>query len=83
MIKTKIGTIVSDKMMETAIVLIETMAEHPVYHKKYRVSKRFKAHNPANKFKMGDRVVISETKPMSKEKSWQITGLAGKAEGGK
>lgn len=83
MIKTKVGTIVSDKMTETAVVSIERMIEHPMYRKKYRVTKRFKAHNPENKYKTGDIVIISETKPMSKEKSWQITGLAGKTEGGK
>ena len=83
MIKTKVGTIVSDKMTETAIVSIERMVEHKMYRKKYRVTKRFKAHNPENKYKTGDIVIISETKPMSKEKSWQITGLAGKSEGGK
>ena len=83
MIKTKVGTIVSDKMTETAIVLVERMEQHRLYGKKYRVSKRFKAHNPKNQYKMGDQVVITETKPISKEKSWQITGLADKAEGGK
>ncbi len=83
MIKTKVGTIVSDKMTNTAVVLIERMVQHPIYLKKYRVTKRFKAHNPENKYKMGDRVIIAETKPISKEKSWQITGLAGNVEGGK
>lgn len=83
MIKTKVGTIISDKMTETAVVSIERMIEHPMYRKKYRVTKRFKAHNPENKYKMGDVVIISETKPISKGKSWQITGLAGKSEGGK
>ena len=83
MIKTKVGTIVSNKMTETAVVSIERMVEHKMYRKKYRVTKRLKAHNPENKYKTGDIVIISETKPISKEKSWQITGLAGKSEGGK
>lgn len=83
MTKTKIGTIVSDKMINTAVILISRMEQHPLYKKKYRVSKRIKAHNPDNKFKTGDIVVIRETKPISKEKSWEIVGLSDSSKGGK
>lgn len=83
MTKTKIGTIVSDKMTGTAIVLISRMVAHPMYRKKFRVTKRFKVNNPENKFKTGDKVIIRETKPMSKEKSWEIISLAEHTEGEK
>ncbi len=83
MAKTKIGTIVSDKMEKTAIVAVHTMKQHPLYHKKFRVTKRFKVGNPDNKYKAGEAVVITETKPMSKEKSWIITARTESKEGGK
>ncbi|MDO8513333.1 MAG: 30S ribosomal protein S17 [bacterium] len=83
MSKTKIGTIVSDKMQETAIVNITRMAQHPLYQKKYRVSKRFKAHNPKNQYKTGDLVTISEVKPISKDKTWEIVGFANLPKGEK
>lgn len=76
MIKTKVGTIVSDKMIGTAVVLITRMEQHPLYGKKYRVSKRFKVNNPENKYKTGQVVTIKETRRISKDKSWEIVGLA-------
>lgn len=72
MSKIKIGTIVSDKMNQTAVVHVSRMVEHPLYHKRYRLSKRFKAHNPENQYKEGDKVVIEETRPLSKDKNWKI-----------
>lgn len=66
------GTIVSDKMQKTAVVEVLRLKKHPKYKKYYKVSKRFKAHNPENQYHTGDQVWIEETKPMSKDKRWII-----------
>ncbi|HOQ15410.1 MAG TPA: 30S ribosomal protein S17 [Candidatus Paceibacterota bacterium] len=66
------GVIVSDKMNKTAVVEVEELKLHPKYRKYYRVSKKFKAHNPDNRFKEGEKVLIEETRPLSKEKRWSI-----------
>ncbi len=67
-----IGTIVSDKMTKTAVVLVERLQRHPKYHKQYRVRRKFKAHNPDNQFHTGDLVEIAETRPLSREKRFRI-----------
>lgn len=68
------GTIVSDKMNKTRIVEIVRLKKHPRYKKYFKVSRRFKAHDELNEYKAGDKVIIEETKPMSKEKRWRIVG---------
>lgn len=68
------GTIVSDKMQKTAVVKILRLKKHPKYKKYYKVSKKFKVHNPENQYHTGDNVWIQETRPMSKDKRWIITG---------
>ncbi|MBP8617816.1 MAG: 30S ribosomal protein S17 [Parcubacteria group bacterium ADurb.Bin305] len=70
------GVVVSDKMMETAVIKVERLKLHPKYKKYYRVSKKFKAHNKGNQFHTGDEVIIEETRPLSKEKRWKIKCLA-------
>jgi small subunit ribosomal protein S17 len=70
--KTLTGIIVSDKMQKTAVVEVLRLKKHPKYKKYYKVSRNFKAHNPENQFHTGDKVVIKETKPMSKDKRWII-----------
>ena len=69
------GQIVSDKMEKTAVVAVSLKRSHRKYHKYYTVTNRFKAHNPDNQYKEGQEVVIEETRPMSKDKRWQIVGL--------
>ena len=66
------GVIVSDKMDKTVVVRTDIRKRHPKYHKSYTVSKRFKAHNPDNTYKAGDMVIIEQTRPMSKEKSFIV-----------
>ena len=66
------GVVVSDKMDKTVVVLIKRLKEHPKYKKRYWVSKRFKAHDEKNEYKVGDKVIIEETKPLSKEKRWRV-----------
>ena len=71
--KGKIGIVVSDKMDKTVVVKIDRLKMHPIYRKKYKVSKKYKAHDAENKFKIGDKVKIIEVKPISKEKKWIAT----------
>lgn len=66
------GTIVSDKMDKTVVVEILRLKKHAKYKKYFKVTKKFKAHNPENQYHTGDKVVIGETKPMSKEKRWIV-----------
>ena len=66
------GVVASDKMQKTAVVEVLRLKKHPIYKKYYKVSKRFKAHNPENQYHTGDKVLIKEARPMSKEKRWVI-----------
>lgn len=66
------GVVVSDKMQKTAIVAVTRLKIHPKIKKYYKITKRFKAHNENNQYKIGQKVTIQETKPMSKDKRWLI-----------
>lgn len=69
------GLVVSDKMAKTRIVEVHRLKKHPRYHKYFRVTRRYKVHDENNQYKAGDSVLIRETRPLSKEKRWQIIGL--------
>lgn len=66
------GAVVSDKMDKTIVVLVERLKQHPRYKKRYKVHKKYKAHDPENKYKVGDKVVIQESRPISKDKRWTV-----------
>ena len=66
------GYVVSDKMQKTVVVEVTRMKIHPKYKKSYKASTRFKAHSPENAFHVGDKVMIQEGRPMSKEKRWTV-----------
>ena len=70
--KTREGVVVSDKMNKTRVVVIERVFRHPQYERVITRSKRLKAHDEQNASKVGDRVLIEETRPLSKEKRWRI-----------
>ncbi len=70
--KTLQGVIVSDKMQKTVIVEVGRLVSHPKYHKRFKITKRYKAHDQGGDFKAGDRVIIEETKPISKDKKWKV-----------
>lgn len=70
------GVVVSTKMQQTAVVRVDRMKAHPIYGKRYRVSKKFHAHNENNQFAEGETVVMEETRPMSKTKRWRIVAKA-------
>ena len=77
--KTRIGLVVSDKMMKTVVVSIERRVEHPVYGKMVRRTKKLKAHDEENAAKTGDTVRIMETRPLSKDKRWRVVEIIERA----
>lgn len=70
------GLIVSDKMAKTRIIEVHRMKKHPKYLKYYRATTRCKAHDEKNEYHAGDKVVIEETRPLSKDKRWIIIARA-------
>lgn len=66
------GTVVSDKNDKTVVVLVERRFTHPLFKKTVRRTKRYKAHDETNQFKVGDKVAIEETRPISKNKNWAV-----------
>ena len=66
------GVVVSDKMSKTRVISIERLKLHAKYRKYEKVSTRFKAHDENNEYKVGDHVVIEETRPISRDKRWVI-----------
>ncbi len=66
------GVVVSDKMYKTVIVSVSRFIKHPLYGKFYKISKKYKAHDEENKYKIGDNVVIAETRPISRDKHFKV-----------
>lgn len=66
------GKIVSDKMDKTVVVQVERIKQHPKYLRRIRVHKKYKAHDAENAFQTGDKVVIEEARPLSKDKKWIV-----------
>ncbi len=66
------GVVVSDKMEKTIVVRVDRVKAHPKYKKRYIVSKNYKVHDEKNKFKIGDKVVFAECRPLSKDKRWRV-----------
>ena len=66
------GIVVSDKMQKTVVVEVESIKEHPKYKRRFKVHKKFKAHDEKGEFHIGDKVVIEESKPISKDKNWIV-----------
>jgi len=70
--KSLAGTVVSDKMEKTALILVERLTKHQIYGKYIRRRSKYMAHDPQNKCQIGDEVRIVESRPMSKRKRWQV-----------
>ncbi|MBI1971437.1 MAG: 30S ribosomal protein S17 [Candidatus Wildermuthbacteria bacterium] len=66
------GRVVSDAMQKTVVVEVERWKEHPKYRRRFKVSKKYKAHDEKGEYHVGDAVVIEETRPLSKEKRWVV-----------
>ncbi len=73
--KKLVGFVVSDKMDKTVVVRVETLKRHRLYHKVVKHAKRYKAHDENNVCRVGDRVLIVESRPLSKEKSWVVAQI--------
>jgi len=77
--KTRVGVVVSDKMDKTRVVSVERRVQHPRYKKYINRRRKFKAHDEANESHMGDKVLIVETRPLSRDKRWRIRKILEKA----
>ncbi len=69
------GTVVANKMVKTVVVRVDRLKKHPKYHKYFRVSRKFKAHDEKNEYRVGDMAEIQETRPLSRDKRWVVTKL--------
>ena len=77
--KTRVGTVVSDKMDKTVGVAIADRVRHPLYKKIMKRTVKFKAHDEQNACNVGDKVQIMETRPLSKDKRWRVVSIIEKA----
>ena len=73
--KTKVGRVVSDRMDKTIVVSVERLARHPLYKRVIRLSTKFKAHDEANEARIGDTVLIEESRPLSATKRWRLVSV--------
>ena len=70
--KTMVGTVISDRMDKTIVVLVQRLVKHPLYQKFIRKRARYKVHDEKNECHPGDRVLLTETRPLSREKRWRV-----------
>ena len=77
--KTRVGFVTSDKMDKTIVVAVEESRRHALYGKSEKITKKFKAHDENNECRIGDRVEIMETRPLSKDKRWRLVRIVEKA----
>ena len=78
--KTLTGIVVSDKMEKSVVVSVERLVKHPVYQKYIRRKAKFMAHDEGNECRIGDRVLLTETRPLSKQKRFKVTKVLEKME---
>lgn len=77
--KMRIGTVVTDNMDKTVVVAVERIVAHPLYGRRMKRTARFMAHNEDNEAKVGDRVRLMETRPLSKRKRWRVVEILERA----
>jgi small subunit ribosomal protein S17 len=70
-----VGTVISDKMDKSVVVQIERMVKHPLYHKYLRKRSKFASHDEGNICRVGDKVLISESRPVSRTKRWRVSKI--------
>ena len=78
--KIRTGRVVSDKMDKTIVVAVETLVRHPLYQRTIRKTRKFKAHDEQNTCRIGDKVRIMETRPLSRDKRWRVVEVLERAE---
>ena len=79
MTRTLKGTVVSAKMDKTVVVAVNAVKEHPIYRKQYKVTTKFKAHDERNEARIGDKVRIVESRPLSATKRWRMVEIVARA----
>ena len=77
--KTRIGVVISDKMDKTVVIAIKTRVRHPLFGKTMNRTTKLKAHDENNECSVGDRVLVMETRPISREKHWRVVEIVEKA----
>lgn len=77
--KTKVAEVLSNKMEKTVVVVVNRKVKHPLYEKYFSKRNKFKAHDPKNECQVGDKVLIKECSPISREKRWVVTQILEKA----
>ena len=77
--RTKVGVVVSNKMQKTVVVAVENLVRHDMYQKYIKRTNKFLAHNENPEINVGDRVIIEETRPLSKRKRWNVKEIIAKA----
>ena len=77
--KTKVGRVVSDRMEKTIVVSVERLARHPLYKRVIRVTTKFSAHDELNQARVGDTVLIEESRPLSRTKRWRLVEVIARA----
>ena len=77
--KTRVGKVISDKMDKTIVVAVQDNVEHPLYGKIVKKTYKLKAHDENNECRVGDRVKVMETRPLSKDKRWRLVSIVEKA----
>jgi small subunit ribosomal protein S17 len=77
--KAREGVVVSNKMDKTVVVVVSRLVKHPMYKKYVKRRAKYKAHDEQNRCAIGDRVVITETRPLSKDKRWRVRTIVEKA----
>ena len=77
--KTRVGVVISDKMDKTIVVAVEQKVKHPLYKKYVMRTKKLKAHDENNECGIGDKVMVMETRPLSKDKNWRLVNIIEKA----
>jgi small subunit ribosomal protein S17 len=80
-VKEREGVVVSARMMKTVVVRVERLVPHPLYGKRIRVHQRYKAHDEKGECREGDRVLLIEARPLSKDKRWRISRILKRAAG--
>ncbi len=77
--KTRVGKVIGDKMDKTVVAMVNRMVLHPVYKKYIRKRKKVRAHDEKNECRIGDKVLLMETRPLSKEKRWRVKEILERA----
>jgi small subunit ribosomal protein S17 len=73
--KIRMGTVISNKMDKTVTIFLERLIEHPLYHRVVKRSKKLLAHDENNECQIGDKVIVVETRPLSKRKRWKVAEI--------